>query len=149
MMAAMRPSAAVGSVAGAVEHRHGNAGRLSAFDAVGIGREDSTCTISTGRSSAISVDDGLQVRPATGEQHADLQLLHLISFSRSQGLREQAALVGVLDLAPASDDAADAEGLLAGIGRGGLHGLSLVRFTMSTIPRPMLKVLSASSERFA
>ena len=37
-------------------------------------------------------------------------------FSRSQGLREQAALVGVLDLAPASDDAADAEGLLAGIG---------------------------------
>lgn len=48
-------------------------------------------------------------------------------FSRSQGLREQAALVGVLDLAPASDDAADAEGLLAGIGQGGLHGLSLVR----------------------
>ena len=72
-------------------------------------------------------------------------------FSRSQGLREQAALVGVLDLAPASDDAADAEGLLAGIGQGGLHGLSLSPdSTMRIMPRPMLKVLSASSsERFA
>ena len=48
-----------------------------------------------------------------------------------------------MDLAFASDNAADTVGLFASSGQGGLH-------LLSTIPRPMLKVFSASaSERFA
>ena len=63
-------------VAGAIEHRHGNADRARPLNAVGIGARGQHMHDFHGQAIRDLVDDGLQVRSAAGEQHADLQLLH-------------------------------------------------------------------------